>query len=52
MLVATIAYSAVSAITLAATVVHMRSQQNSKNVAIDELWKIRAYQEHPVNKIR
>ena len=33
------------ALTLAATVLHLRSQKEIKSVAMKEMWKIRAYQE-------
>ncbi|MEP1208004.1 MAG: hypothetical protein ABJM29_18415 [Rhizobiaceae bacterium] len=34
-----------SALTFAATVLHLRSQKEIKSVAMKEMWKIRAYQE-------
>ena len=36
----------VSAVTFAATVMHLRSQKEIKPIALKEMWKIRAYQEH------
>ncbi len=36
-----------SALTLAATVLHLRSEKEIKSVAMKELWKLRAYQEDP-----
>jgi len=36
----------VSAVTFAATVLHLRSQKQIKSIAMKEMWKIRAYQEH------
>ena len=41
-----------SALTFAATVLHLRSEKQIKSVAMKEMWKIRAYQEDPAPQDR
>ncbi|MEP0945201.1 MAG: hypothetical protein ABJH63_06510 [Rhizobiaceae bacterium] len=41
-----------SALTFAATVMHLRSQKEIKSIAMKEMWKIRGYQEDPKNQER
>ena len=41
-----------SAITFAATVLHLRSEQEIKSIAMKEMWKIRGYQEDSAHRDR
>lgn len=41
-----------SALTFAATVLHLRSQREIKSIAMKEMWKIRGYQEDDARRNR
>ena len=41
-----------SALTFAATVLHLRSQREIKSIAMMEMWKIRGYQEDDARRSR